>query len=70
MAATWKPLRGAPPPDGTVVFQYLGRTSLAIVSPITGITYRFGHPGAQAAAPALDRHYLNAVPVLREMAGG
>ena len=56
-----------PAADGAVLFEYFGRTTLVIVGPVTGVTYRFNHPGARTAVHARDRTSLNAVPVLREV---
>lgn len=57
----------APEPVRTVVFEYIGRTSLTIVGPVTRMSYRFDKPGARATVFARDRHSLNLVPVLKQV---
>ena len=47
------------------VFQYLGRTALTIVGPISGAHYRFEQPGSKLHIDPRDRIGLLRVPVLR-----
>jgi hypothetical protein len=46
-------------------FQYLGRTALTVVGPITGARYRFDRPGSQLRVDPRDRPALLRVPVLK-----
>jgi hypothetical protein len=58
----------APPPAEArtpVIFEYVGKTGLTVVSPTTGIRYRFDRPGAQLAADQRDQALLLYVPNLR-----
>ncbi len=56
---------GTPASGAGPVFEYLGRTGLTVVGPVTGIRYRFDRPGARLAVDARDRDALAGVPVLR-----
>lgn len=49
-----------------VMFQYIGRTSIAVIGPISGIRYSFTGPGAQVEVDIRDRRSLAAVPHLRQ----
>jgi hypothetical protein len=71
-ALQYNPNRAAafPPPGNTgsqfgSVFQYLGRTALTVVGPVTGARYRFEHPGSQHRVDPRDRPGLLRVPVLK-----
>jgi hypothetical protein len=48
-------------------FQYLGKTALVAVGPISGRYYRFQHPGAIVEVDPRDRASLAAVPNLRQV---
>jgi hypothetical protein len=48
-------------------FQYLGRTGLTVVGPISGKRYRFDGYGAIVAVDPGDRRSLAAVPNLRQV---
>ncbi len=52
-----------------VYFQYVGRTSLTVLGPITGIRYRFGEPRAVVPVDPWDGPSLAAVPNLRRVRG-
>ena len=58
---------GAPPPAKTVLFEYVGRTALTIIGPVTRTSYRFDSPGARATVDSRDRNSLNLVPVLKQV---
>ena len=47
------------------VFQYLGRTALTVIGPITGARYRFEKPGSQLHVDPRDRPGLLRLPVLK-----
>lgn len=49
-----------------VMFQYTGRTSIAVIGPISGVRYSFTGPGAQVEVDIRDRRSLAAVPNLRQ----
>jgi hypothetical protein len=48
-------------------FQYLGRTGLSAIGPISGKRYRFDCPGAIVAVDPRDRRSLAGVPNLRQV---
>jgi hypothetical protein len=54
-------------PMRTPRFEYTGRTALSVVSPVTGRSYRFDHPGARTEADPRDRALLAALPGLRQI---
>jgi hypothetical protein len=49
----------------SVQFEYVGRTALTAVGPVSGKRYRFAHPGAVIVVDPRDRPGLAAVPGLR-----
>jgi len=57
-------VNSAPSP---VVFEYTGKTALTVVSPVTGIRYRFDGPGAQQTVDPRDHGTLLYVPNLRPL---
>jgi hypothetical protein len=52
--------------QGTV-FQYVGKTAITAVGPISGRQYRFGYPGAILQVDPRDGASLAAVPNLRQI---
>jgi hypothetical protein len=52
---------------GTVSFEYVGRSTLTAIGPVTGRRYRFGAPGARVAVDVRDRPSLVSVPHLRQL---
>jgi hypothetical protein len=58
-----------PPPARRFVacFEYVGRTALTVLGPVTGKRYRFDGPGARVVVDLRDRPSLAAVPHLREI---
>jgi len=54
-------------PAGVVQFEYVGRSSLMAIGPVTGRRYRFDGPGARVAVDRRDRRSLLSVPHLRQM---
>ena len=48
-----------------MTFEYTGRTTMMVVSPVTGRRYVFDGPGARLEADWRDRQFLAAVPRLR-----
>ena len=50
----------------SVLFEYVGRTGLTVVSPVTGKRYRFDAPGATVAVDPRDKSMLLNVPYLRQ----
>ncbi len=50
-----------------VLFEYVGKTGLSVVSPTTGLRYRFDQPGAQVAVDPRDHALLLYVPNLRPL---
>lgn len=55
------------PPQGSAFFEYVGGTAMTVVGPATGVRYRFGWPGAQAAIDLRDADALTVVPNLRRV---
>ena len=51
----------------TTTFQYVGKTALTAVGPISGRYYRFNHPGAILEVDPRDRASLASVPNLRQV---
>lgn len=62
-------LHRPPAQNGTTTFQYIGKTALTAVGPISGRHYRFSHPGAIVEVDPRDRTSLAMVPNLRLVAG-
>jgi hypothetical protein len=64
-----RPAVVVPPPTGTrryrVQFEYVGRTALTAVGPVSGKRYRFDHPGVVVVVDPRDRPGLAVVPNLR-----
>jgi hypothetical protein len=56
--------RGAAGPK--IVFEYTGRTAMAVIGPASGMRYSFEGPGAQVEVDARDWRSLAAVPHLRK----
>jgi len=54
----------------TVYFEYIGKTGLTVVGPITGSRYRFDGPGAIVAVDGRDASPVAAVPNLRQVRHG
>jgi hypothetical protein len=53
------------PARGGTEFEYLGRTSLTVTGPASGVVYRFATPGARQHVDQRDALSLQKVPVLR-----
>ncbi len=51
----------------TIRFQYVGRTGLTVLGPMSGKHYRFDKPGAQLVVDPRDRASLLLVPNLWEV---
>ncbi len=49
----------------TPAFEYVGKTGLTVVSPMTGRRYRFERPGAVLEIDPRDRPWMSFVPQLR-----
>jgi hypothetical protein len=49
----------------SVQFEYVGRTALTAIGPVSGKRYRFEKPGAVVTVDPRDRPGLAAVPALR-----
>jgi hypothetical protein len=45
--------------------EYIGRTALTVVSPLTGKRYRFPAPGASLEVDVRDQSWITFVPQLR-----
>jgi hypothetical protein len=51
----------------SVCFEYVGRTGLTVIGPISGKHYRFERPGARLVVDPRDQLSLAAVPKLRQV---
>jgi hypothetical protein len=52
------------PPRSLVYFEYVGKTALTVIGPITGKRYRFPKPGAKIAVDSNDAPLLTTIPRL------
>jgi hypothetical protein len=50
-------------------FEYVGKTALTAIGPVSGRHYRFSHPGAIVEVDLRDSPSLVTVPKLRQRAG-
>lgn len=55
------------PSQSTVQLEYVGRTSLITIGPVTGRRYYFGTPGVRLWVDARDHTSLASVPHLRRV---
>jgi len=60
--------KGAARPT-TALFEYVGRTRLSIIGPVTRTSYLFDRPGARVLVDGRDRASLSTIPVLRQVGG-
>ncbi len=60
-----QPPRSRPVASRMLKYEYIGRTSLTVTSPVTNRRYLFDKPGAQLAVDARDRAIVAAIPVLK-----
>ncbi len=54
-------------PHAGILFQYVGRTGMTVIGPITGRRYRFERGGAPVEVDARDSPGLFAVPNLERV---
>ena len=54
-------------PSFASTFEYVGRSSMTVVSPLTGMRYHFPNRGARLTIDARDRAMLLGVPNVREV---
>lgn len=57
----------AQPARAAVKFQYVGKTGLTVVGPVTGMQYRFVGNGAMLPVDVRDQYAVAAVPKLRRV---
>ena len=50
---------------GMVAFEYIGKTALTVIGPMSKTTYRFDQPGARLAIDSRDQMSLDKLPMLR-----
>lgn len=53
----------------SVFFEYVGRTGVTVVGPVSGRRYRFDAPGSRQPVDPADKPSLAAVPALRQVSG-
>lgn len=53
-------------PRSLVYFEYVGKTGLTVIGPITGRKYRFPQPGAKIAVDSNDAPLLTTIPRLTQ----
>jgi hypothetical protein len=58
---------GQPAQPATFYFEYVGRTGLTVIGPITGRRYRFDRTGARVTVDGRDAPSLAAVPQLEQV---
>jgi len=51
----------------SVFFEYVGRTGLTIVGPVSGRRYRFEAPGSRQPVDPADKPSLAAIQMLRQV---
>jgi hypothetical protein len=61
--------QGAAASHPPLFFEYVGRTGLTVIGPITGRRYRFDQRGSRVAVDPADEPSMAAVPQLRQVAG-
>jgi hypothetical protein len=49
------------------VLEYVGRTAMTVIGPMTGRRYRFDRPGARLAVDARDHASLTRIANLRQV---
>jgi hypothetical protein len=52
----------------TILFEYIGRSAMTVIGPVSGRRYRFEHSGARLPIDPRDRPGLARVPNLRQVA--
>jgi hypothetical protein len=57
--------RPEPAAPGGILLEYVGKTGLTAVGPITGLRYRFDRPGSRIIEDSRDEPSLASVPNLR-----
>ena len=60
-------LQHQPERDSPVYFQYIGKTGLTVMGPMTRKFYRFDSPGAVVEVDPMDRRALEVVSALRHV---
>jgi hypothetical protein len=60
-----QPVSPTPERPRLAEFEYTGNTALTVVSPITGLKYRFPQPGARMSVDTRDRSWIAFVPHLK-----
>ncbi|NUO79366.1 hypothetical protein HUU05_04765 [candidate division KSB1 bacterium] len=53
----------------SVYFEYLGKTGMTVLGPVSGKRYRFDHSGAKVEVDLRDRASLAAISALRQVQG-
>jgi hypothetical protein len=53
-------------PYGHTVFEYIGKTAMTTIGPLSGRRYRFGYPGALLEVDSRDSQALESIPNLRK----
>jgi hypothetical protein len=48
-------------------FEYVGKTAMTVVGPMTGKRYRFSRPGEQLEVDVRDRSWIAFVPNLKRV---
>jgi hypothetical protein len=54
-------------PQPRVSFVYAGNTGMSVTGPVSGIQYRFDHPGARVEVDPRDRVLLASLRQLRQV---
>jgi hypothetical protein len=64
MQTVSEPAQGFGEGPSAAKFQYVGKTAMTVVSPMTGKRYRFTKPGEELEVEAADRSWIAFVPNL------
>jgi hypothetical protein len=62
-----KPAERPRPAQSLVLYEYTGATGMTVRGPRSGVSYRFGHPGAKVAIDPRDVASMVGVPNLRRV---
>jgi hypothetical protein len=67
--STRRPLNAAAQmnPQARVSFVYAGKTGMTVTGPVSGIQYRFDHPGSRVDVDPRDRVLLASLRQLRQV---
>jgi hypothetical protein len=59
--------RSGRPISHAALYEYTGTTSMTVGGPVSGLRYRFGHPGAKVQVDSRDVYSMAGLPNLRRL---